>query len=218
MISLITSHKIYVKTCLVNFTYNKAMIKSIPRSKTKIIHKNNPCWNEEFKNERRNVNKAYKSMIRSPTQPNVNRYKNKHANYKKKCNKVRLWSWRGLQQDIGSISEMNMFRKIIQSTGKVSLGTHKTSNGDYTVPGENTMWDRCYTVISSVRSTSVNLHHFEQLQRGEELSNETRSLNGTKPISQLTKLRKQSTVLKAKNRPGQMESTLLCYSIFLLKS
>ena len=121
------------------YTINKAMIKSIPRSKTKTIDKNNPWWTEEFKNERRSVNKAYKSMIRSPTQHNVNRYKNKHAEYKKKCNKARLWSWRGLQQDIGNISEMNMFRKIIQSTTKVSLGTLKTSNGDYTEPGENTI-------------------------------------------------------------------------------
>ena len=104
-------------------TIDGAMKKAIPRSKAKTVDRNNPWWNEEFKTERRNLNKAYKCMIRAPTQHNVNRYKSKHAEYKKKCEKARLWSWRDLQKDIGSISDMNMFRKIIQSTTKVTLGT-----------------------------------------------------------------------------------------------
>ena len=117
----------------------KAMKKAIPRSKTKTVDRNNPWWNDDFKNERRNLNKAYKNMVRSPTPSNVNMYKTKHAEYKRKCNKARLWSWRELQQDIGNISEMNMFRKIIQSTNRVSLGTLKKGDEEYTIPGEDTI-------------------------------------------------------------------------------
>lgn len=78
-------------------------------------------------------------MIKSPTLHNTNVYKSKHVEYKKKCNKARLWSWRDLQQNMGNISDMNMFRKIVQSSSKVSLGTLKKGNGEYTVPGEDTI-------------------------------------------------------------------------------
>ena len=120
-------------------TIGRAMKKAIPKSNTKTIDRNNLWWNEDFRNERRNFNKAYKLMIRSPTLHNVNRYKAKHTEYKKTCNKARLWSWRDLQQDMENLSDMNMFRKIIQGTTKVTLGTLKKGDGEYTIPGEETI-------------------------------------------------------------------------------
>ena len=117
----------------------KAMRKAIPRSKPKTVDRNNPWWSEELRSERRELNKAYKGMIKAPTQANTDRYKDKHRMYKRNCNTARLWSWRELQQNMGSISDMNMFRKIIQSSSKVSLGTLEKGNGEYTIPGEDTI-------------------------------------------------------------------------------
>ena len=84
------------------------------------------------------MNKVYKSLIKSHTQSKVDRYKAKHAEYKKKCTKAKIWSWRDLQQNMGSISDMNMFPKIVQSTTKVSLETLQKGNGKYALPGEDT--------------------------------------------------------------------------------
>ena len=69
---------------------DKAIKKAIPKSKAKTVDRNNPWWNEEFRTERRNLNKAYKSMIKSPSQSNIYRYKDKHKEYNKRCNKARL--------------------------------------------------------------------------------------------------------------------------------
>ena len=96
----------------------RAMKKVIPRSKAKVVDRNNPWWTEQFNIDRRCLNKAYKAMTKHPTEANTNRYKRKHAKYKKKCNKARLWSWRDLQSNMGGISDMNMFRKIIQGLPK----------------------------------------------------------------------------------------------------
>ena len=54
---------------------DKAMKKAIQSSYTKTVDRNNPWWNEEFRTERRRVNKAYKGMIKVPTQSNIDKYK-----------------------------------------------------------------------------------------------------------------------------------------------
>ena len=69
----------------------------------------------------------------SKYQSRTTRYRSKHAEYKKKCSQARLWSWRDLQQNLGSMSDMNMFKKIIQSTKK-SVWAHWrriTANAHY---------------------------------------------------------------------------------------
>ena len=71
----------------------RAMKTAIQRSKARIIDKNNPWWTEQFKIDRRNLNKAYKAITKHPTEANIKKYKSKHTEYKKKCNKARLWSW-----------------------------------------------------------------------------------------------------------------------------
>ena len=152
---------------------NMAMQKSIPKSKTRVIDRNNPWWTEEFRSDRRNLNKLYKRMIKSPTLHNTNIYKSRHGEYKKKCNKARLWSWRDLQQDIGSTSDMNMLRKIVHCSSKVILGTLNKANGEYTVPGEDTIdyLSRIhFTKATPLRVTSKRGRTIRKQQVGRDIS------------------------------------------------
>ena len=59
--------------------------------------------------------------------------------YQKECEKARLKSWRDLQTNIDNISDMNKFRKIVQGSEQVTLGTLTKENGEQTRPGAETI-------------------------------------------------------------------------------
>ena len=118
---------------------NSALKQAVPRSKPKIIDKNNPWWNEEFTTKRRNLNKLYKKQRLFPTNSNIRQYKEEHRLYKLECERARLKSWHNLQTDISSVSEMNVFRKILEGSSKVSLGTLTRADGTFTEPGSETI-------------------------------------------------------------------------------
>ena len=59
--------------------------------------------------------------------------------YKKECEKARLKTWRDLQTNIDDISDMNRFRKIVQGSEQVTLGTLTKENGIQTKPGIDTI-------------------------------------------------------------------------------
>ena len=127
----------------------KAMIKSIPKGKPKLIDKNNPWWTEEFHQKRKSLNKKYKRQRTFPTPSNIRQYNQEHQKYKRDCERARLRSWRDLQSNIESVSEMNVFRKIIEGSTKVSLGALKRPDGTITNPGEETLDELIATHFAS---------------------------------------------------------------------
>ena len=88
-------------------TINKSMRTSIPKSKPKLVDKNNLWWNNKLKQMRRAVAKSYKAHKRSPSEETSNTFKDRQRLYKKECEKARLKSWRDLQTNINDISDMN---------------------------------------------------------------------------------------------------------------
>ena len=66
---------------------------NIPKTKTKIIDKNNPWWNSKLQNERKILCKLHKTSLKKPTPRNIERYKEKHNEYKKHCDKAKKISW-----------------------------------------------------------------------------------------------------------------------------
>ena len=56
---------------------------NIPKTKAKIIDKNNPWWNSKLQNERKILCKLHKTSLKKPTPRNIERYKEKHNEYKK---------------------------------------------------------------------------------------------------------------------------------------
>ena len=61
----------------------RAMKDNIPKTKPKIIDKNNPWWNSKLQNERKVLCKLHKTSLKKPTPRNIERYKEKHNEYKK---------------------------------------------------------------------------------------------------------------------------------------
>ena len=51
------------------------MKKCIPKSKVKVVDKNNPCWTHELKQESANVSKLYKAQNKKPTASNTSKFK-----------------------------------------------------------------------------------------------------------------------------------------------
>ena len=118
---------------------NGAMKVAIPKAKPITIDKNNPWWSKFLKNKRNSVSKLYKAQIKDPTNSKINKYKEAHREYKSLCEKARKKSWRMLQDNINSIQDMNNFRKIIDSSNKITLGTLVKDDGSITDPGAETV-------------------------------------------------------------------------------
>ena len=62
---------------------------NIPKTKTKVIDKNNPWWNSKLQNERKVLCKLHKTSLKKPTPRNIERYKEKHNEYKNTVTKPR---------------------------------------------------------------------------------------------------------------------------------
>lgn len=159
-----------------------------------MIDKNNP-WTDEFKKPRQNLCKFYKAKNKNPTPPAIERYKAKHSENKRKCNKARLWSWRDLQENIDCLSDMNKFRKIIQSATRVTLGTLNKGNGENTIPGEDIVdyLSRIYfTKATSLRKTT---------KTGRSI-NRKYVLNWDEQYLTFDKVKEAISGLKSKKSPG----------------
>ena len=56
---------------------------NIPKTKSKVIDKNNPWWNDSLQAERKVLCKLHKTSLKHPTNRNKEKYRAKHAEYKK---------------------------------------------------------------------------------------------------------------------------------------
>ena len=115
------------------------MKKAITKSKPKLVNSNNLWWNDKLKQLRKSVGKSYKPHQKAPSKVKCIIFKDRQRIYKKECEKARLKSWRDLQTNIDDISDMNRFRKIVQGSEQVSLGTLTKDNGEQTKPGIDTI-------------------------------------------------------------------------------
>ena len=118
---------------------NRSMKKAIPKSKPKLVDRNNLWWNDKLKQLRKAVGKSYKAQQKAPSEEKSNTFKDKQRAYKKECKKARLKSWRDLQSNIDDISDMRGFWKIVQGSEQVTLGKLTKDNGEQTKPGSYTI-------------------------------------------------------------------------------
>ena len=176
-------------------TLDRALQISVPKTKEKVIDSNNPWWSDEFKQARRNLCKAYKAKNKTPSLAATERYKTKHAEYKKNCNKARLWSWRDLQNNISSISDMNKFRKIVQTTTRVTLGTLHKGNGEYTIPGEDTI-----DYLSRIHFTKAT--PLRKTSKTGRFINKRSVLSWDESYLTISKIKEAISGFKSKKSPG----------------
>ena len=118
---------------------NRSMKKAIPKTKPKLVDKNNLWWNDKLKHLRKAVGKSYEAYQKEPSEEKGNIFRARQKTYKKECEKARLHSWRDLQTNINNISDMNKFRKIVQGSEQVTLGTLTKESGEQTKPGKDTI-------------------------------------------------------------------------------
>ena len=114
---------------------DKAMKDNIPKTKTKIIDKNNPWWNDKLQNERKILCKLHKTSLKKPTPRNIGRYKEKHNEYKKHCEQAKNISLAEYKEKINSVEAANTFRKIVEGSTRRTLGTLEKHDGTITTPG-----------------------------------------------------------------------------------
>ena len=83
--------------------------------------------------------KLHKTSLKNPTNRNKEKYRAKHAEYKKHCDKAKKISWADYKEKINSVEAANTFRKIIESSTRHSLGTLEKTDGTITEPGTETL-------------------------------------------------------------------------------
>ena len=77
---------------------------AIPKSKTKLIDKNNPWWTPGLQTRRKQVNKLYRTSKRFPTDANINKYKIAQAEYAKSCDKTRNTAWNAWHKNFTTLT------------------------------------------------------------------------------------------------------------------
>ena len=132
------------KVCdsLVNDFYNTiyaAMGQAIPKIKPKIIDNNNPWWTQELQNQRKKLNKLYKRKINKTHKHSTEQYNAYRNEYRKNVEKARNKSWEDYKEKIGSIEEMNRFRKVIEKRLNIQMGALERPDGTLTEPGKDTL-------------------------------------------------------------------------------
>ena len=65
---------------------------------------------------RKELCKLLKTFLRHPTDRNKERYRVKHAEYKKHCDIAKRISWADYKEKINSVEAANTFRKIIETS------------------------------------------------------------------------------------------------------
>ena len=132
------------KVCdeLVNQLYSSihaAMSKSIEKTKPIIIDNNNPWWTAELQHQRKKLNTLYKHKQANKHPHSAEQYKVYRNAYKKNVEKTRHKSWEEYKEKIGSIEEMNRFRKVIERRLNIQLGALERPDGTFTEPGTDTL-------------------------------------------------------------------------------
>ena len=90
---------------------------------------------------------------------------------------------------------MNIFRKIIQSSSKVSLGTLDKGNGEYTIPGEDTI-----EYLSRIHFTKANKLRATN-KRGRVIKRR-QVLDWDEPYLSKDKIKEAIDSFKSKKSPG----------------
>ena len=150
---------------------NEAMTEAIPKTKTKIIDKNNPWWTDELQAMRKRLNKLYRTSKRKPSTRSINAYKQVQSEYAKKCDKVRNNAWADFKEKLDSLEAVNRFRKIIEKHIKVRIGTLVKEDGTITDPGKDTITYLMKTHFPSaieLEPTKYNINKYVTIQEVEE--------------------------------------------------
>ena len=88
---------------------------NIPKTKSKVIDKNNPWWNDSLQAERKVLCKLHKTSLKHPTNRNKEKYRAKHAEYKKHCDKAKKISWADYKEKINSVEAKTSDIKLLQT-------------------------------------------------------------------------------------------------------
>ena len=67
------------------------------------------------------------------------RYKEKHNEYKKHCERAKKISWADYKEKINSVEAANTFRKIVEGSTRHTLGTLEKPDSTITTPGPDTL-------------------------------------------------------------------------------
>ena len=94
---------------------------------------------QKLQNERKILCKLHKTSLKKPTPRNIERYKEKHNEYKKHCDKAKKISWADYKEKINSVEAANTFRKIVEGSTRHTLGTLEKPDGTITQPGSDTL-------------------------------------------------------------------------------
>ena len=86
--------------------------------------------------------------LKKPTPRNIERYKEKHNEYKKHCDKAKKISWAEYKDKINSVEAANTFRKIVEGSTRHTLGTLEKPDGTITSPGPDTLESVSYTHLT----------------------------------------------------------------------
>ena len=111
---------------MVNHLYNtidNALKIAVPKSKPRIIDKNNPWWNSYLSKQRRKLDTLYKHQKANKGYCAKEKYKAFRKEYKKDVERARKASWEDYKEKIDSVEEMNKFRKIIERHLNIQMGT-----------------------------------------------------------------------------------------------
>ena len=115
------------------------MTKSIPKTKAKVKENNNPWWTHELQQQRKKLNTLYKNKIKQKHSYSTEQYNAYRNQYKKNIEKARKGSWEDYKEKIGSVEEMNRFRKVIEKRLNIQLGALERPDGTITDPGKDTL-------------------------------------------------------------------------------
>jgi len=117
----------------------QAMSKFIPKSKGKVLDLNNPWWNNNLKQQRKQLTKMYRKKMKFPTAGNQAKYRELFATYSKTCEKEQKINFNDYAECINSIEAMNKFRKITEIKANKKIGTLEREDGTITKPGTDTL-------------------------------------------------------------------------------
>ena len=93
---------------------NRALDLACPKTKTKIVDKNNPWWTEKHHEARKQLNKLYRKKQRKPNERSIMKYQNVKTEYEKLCRNSQDKDWSKFKAKTDNIKEMDTVRKNIR--------------------------------------------------------------------------------------------------------
>ena len=114
---------------------NRTLDIACPKTKQKVVDKNNPCWTNKHHEARKQISKLYRKKQRKPSETNITAYKK--TEYAKLCRNSQDKDWNIFKSKPEDIKETNNLRKIFEGLCITTIRAFEKPNG--TEPGLHTL-------------------------------------------------------------------------------